>query len=558
MLSSLHIENVAVIKYADISFGRGFTVLSGETGAGKSIILDSISLLTGSRSSKDIIRTGESKAIVSGIFSDIPNTVLSDLSESGISPDEDGCIYVRRVVDSDGRSSTRINGASVPLSLQKKAIGLMISIHGQKNSNLLSDPTEQRRLLDEFSADSEYLNDYQNKYEKLTSIREEIKRVDTDESERLRRCEMLRYQISDIDSAKLKHGEEEELFERKQRIASAEKINKQVKIIVRALYRNDKGGSAYEYIERALSAISSLGEFYPESENDQKRLTEIQAMIEDIAERAKDLSVDISDDPDAELDKIESRLDLISKYKKKYGPSIEEIIKFRDHAADELAELEGADDTLTELRESERKAYDECRKAADELTAIRKRYASELEKLVVSELVDLDMPKVRFIVDVRSSELNQFGADEIEYLISANPGEDPRPLSNIASGGELSRIMLALKTVFSDKEKTSTIIYDEIDSGISGATSQKLGLKLKQCSEHAQIICVTHSAQIAALADTHYLVGKRVVGERTETSVTELDRTGRINEIARIMGGVKITEKILKGAEDLLNYGNNI
>ena len=278
---------------------------------------------------------------------------------------------------------------------------------------------------------------------------------------------------------------------------------------------------------------------------------------EDIAERAEEITVDVSDDPDIELDRIESRLDLISKYKKKYGPDIEDVLNFRQSAQDELAEIEMSDDLLIQLRSDEKAAFAECIASAKTLTEIRRKTAAKLEASIVNELKDLDMPKVRFVVDLRPAEPGAYGCDDIEYLISANPGEEPKPLSNIASGGELSRIMLAIKTVFSDKESTGTRIYDEIDTGISGATSQKLGFKLKECSSGAQIICVTHSAQIAALADTHYLVGKTVIDGRTETSVTELDRNGRLEEISRIMGGVKITDKIRRGAEELLDYNNN-
>ncbi len=563
MLSSLHIENIAVIKSADIDFGSGFNVLTGETGAGKSILIDSINLILGAKPSKDLIRNGESSASVSALFSEA-DKLLKNEPEAMVEPDEDGCIYITREIFSDGKAKTKLSGRTVPLSLQKDIISNLISIHGQNDNKILLSPAEHLRYLDTYAENGEILNEYRSFYDLMTECKRKITELSRDEREKARTVELLRYQIEDIDSAKLKLGEEEELEAQRERVKNSERIMKQARTVTKALYRNEKSLPAYELVKKAAASIENISEYIDNSEEYISKLNDIAYVLEDIGLSVEAISETEYEDPEKELDRIETRLDQISKLERKYGSDIEEILSFRESAARQLSDIELSDERLEELRR-ELKGYEaSAAELSKQLSDLRKSAAKTLESKIIDELSYLEMPKVRFKVDIKKSldsdgktRFTPKGTDEIEFLLSANPGEPLKPLAKIASGGELSRIMLALKTVGNFDSVGETLIFDEIDTGVSGKTSQKIGMRLRALAEKNQVICVTHSAQIAAEAHHQFLIKKSERDGRVETSVTELDREGRIKEIARIMGGVNITDKLLDSAAEMLDSANN-
>lgn len=560
MLSSLHIENIAVIKRADIDWERGFCVLTGETGAGKSILIDALGLILGARPSKEIIRSGETKATVSALFTDLDKP-LSRLPESlDVVPDEEGCLYVTRTVDLDGKAQTKLNGRTIPVSLQRELMSYLINIHGQGDNRILLSNAAQLDYLDSYAGNRELLVDYGEVYEKMEECRCRIVALARDEREKARMVELLRYQVTDIDAAKLKDGEEEELEARRETVKNAEKIQKQARLITKALYRNEKALPAYELIKKAITAMTSIADYVPHAEQSIEKLTAMAYELEDIGLTVSDIAEKEYEDPDTERDRIETRLDQIAKLKRKYGSDIAEILAFRDRAAKELAEIEQSDVLLEDYKLEFVGYVKQATDLAEKLTVARKNAAQALEESVVAELAYLEMPKVRFCVNVRRAtdangklKFNRYGADDVEFLLSANPGEPLKPLAKIASGGELSRIMLALKSVNAADSEGETLIFDEIDTGVSGKTSQKIGMRLRRLADHHQIICVTHSAQIAAEAHAQYLIRKTEKEGRMETTVLPLAREGRIHELARIMGGVNITEKLLSSAAEMLD-----
>lgn len=552
MLQALHITNIAIIKSTDINFSPGFNVLTGETGAGKSMIIDSISLLTGARSTKELIRNGAQSAMVSAYFSDISETNKALISELGVECDEEGGLFVQRDITLDGKSKVRINSRTVPLSLLRNVLKYLINIHGQHDNQALLDQTQHLSLLDAYLDTNLDKGEYIKTYTELCEVRKKLNELRLDDSEKQRMIDLYRYQLNDIDSAKLKKGEEEALEERKRKIKNIEKISKNTNLIYRALYHNSKGASASQLIEMAKTSIEKLSDVLDRSEEFIEKLDEMQAQLQDIAEYCNDLCDSGIGDPDKALDIIEGRLDIINRLKRKYGADIEEILEYRASAKKKLDEIE-----LSDIQSAEyAKRAEELEKKAEEyarvISEIRKQGAQSLANEIMAELMYLDMGKVKFHVDIKPCKLNINGGDEITFLICTNPGEAPKPLSKIASGGELARIMLAMKTVFAKKEGTETLIYDEIDTGISGRTAQKLGFKLKSSARHAQVICITHSAQVASGADNHLYIEKNQVEDRTETSVKELDDSQRIYEIARIMGGSEISEKLLSSAKELI------
>lgn len=559
MLSSLHIENIAVIKRADLDLYDGFQVLTGETGAGKSILIDSIHLLLGGRPSKDMIRTGESKATVSALFTEVDIPLSRAPSSLDVTPDDDGCLLVTRIFDREGKSQTKINGRTVPISLQKELMPYLITIHGQNDNHLLMSPAAHLSYLDNYAENAGLLAEYGGYYEKLEDCRRRMASLKRDEREKARMLELLRYQVSDIDAAKLKSGEEEELKAQREKVKNAEKIIKQTRLVTKALYRSEKTLPAYELVKKAATALAGIAEYIPDAEAYIEKLTTMSYELEDIGLNVEALSENEYEDPDAELDRIESRLDLISKLERKYGSDIDEILAYRDRAAEELKEIETSDELLEDLRLELEDLRKQATALAARLTASRKKAASTLEEQVVTELGYLEMPKVRFHVEIKPHTdengkpmLNRSGGDDIEFLFSANPGEPLKPLIKIASGGELSRIMLALKSVNAGDSEGQTLIFDEIDTGVSGKTSQKIGIRLRGLAKKNQVICVTHSAQIAAEAHHQYLIQKKENEGRVETSVTELDHDGRVFELARIMGGLIITDKLLQSASEML------
>ena len=558
MLSSLHIENIAVIRQADIDLSEGFTVLTGETGAGKSIIIDSINFLMGNRTGKDLIRNGETEALVSALFTQISSDLLKKLENTGFGADENGELFLQRLVTLDGKTRIKINGRSCPLSLLKEVSELLINIHGQHDSKYLLESKYHIDLLDSFAENGGLIAQYKVLYDKMNELSAKIKELRISEGEKERLTELLTYQIKDIDEAKLKKGEEESLLSRERILKNSEHLSKQIRFCYKALYSNEKGVTASTLARKSADALYSVTDVMPELKEMADRLRGFAYEMEEIAVSAKEMAGDISLDPVIELNEVQSRLDRIEKLKRKYGDTVEDILEYRNKRAEELEAIAESEDRIEELK----KEYLEVKKEADglagEITEKRNGAAKILEGSVCDCLSFLEMPKVRFSVSVTESDkYNSKGKDNVEFMLSANPGEPMKPLSKTASGGELSRVMLSLKSVLREKESTGTVIFDEVDSGVSGKTSQKIGIKLKQTSESCQVMCITHSAQIAALANTHLYISKSEVSGRTETSVTVLDYESRIDELARIMGGKDITPVLLSSAKELLDTSQN-
>ncbi|MBQ9070299.1 MAG: DNA repair protein RecN [Clostridia bacterium] len=557
MLNSLHIENIAVVKSIDVDFNDGFSVLTGETGAGKSIIIDSIGLLLGKKIEKDIIRKGESSAMVSGLFSSLSNAALAAFSDAGVMPDDDGCVLIQRSVSRDGKSQVKINGRSVSLSVLKSVSGMLVNIHGQSDTYALTSPENHLPILDMFVGNGELLEEYTTLYEQYESIQKEIREISNLEQERIRYTEILEYQIKDIDDMKLYEGEEEELVDKKVKIKSSERIMKQSGFAYKALKGSEKGSVSF-LLDKTSAALSSLSDVLPEFSEYSERLRDILYQVDDIAEEVYAVIEDADDDPTEKLNIIESRLDKISKIKRKYGLTIKDVLNFREKSFAELEKYKNSEDILNSLTERSEKVYKEALEVADRLHERRVRSAKELERLVCETLEFLDMPKVVFLISLKENaevgrkKLSKYGFDSVEFLISANKGMDAKPISKIASGGELARIMLALKSVIADKDGVMTIVFDEIDAGVSGKTARKIGIKMQSLAKSTQLFSVTHSAQIASLSDSHYLISKSDKNGVTETAVKLLDDDGRIAELSRILGGINVTESQRAAAVDML------
>jgi len=561
MLLSLHIENLAVIKKIDIDFTQGFMVLTGETGAGKSIIIDSIGLLLGAKADKELIRTGETSAMVSGVFSSGSEVALRALAEFGIVPDDDGNILIQRTVSADGRSNIKINGRAVTQLVLRTVGPALVNIHGQSDTAALLDSKNQLDLIDVYAGNEEFNKKYAEAFGALEKIRGEIRTITEKEHERERLAEILAYQIKDIDSYSLHDGEEEELVERKMKIKNSEKINKNAGFVFKALKGSEKGSVAF-LLDKSATALAQISDVIPKFSEYSEVLRDYLYQIEDIAEEVYDKLSDMDGDPEESLNEIESRLDKISKLKRKYGYTIKDILAFRDNAANELETLENSEQLLKKLEADESDAYKTALEIAEILHERRVDASKEIELEVKKTLEFLDMPKVVFYTSIKEEYdgerkiLTSVGCDSVEFYISANRGADAQPLSKVASGGELARVMLALKSVIADKDGVSTVIFDEIDTGVSGKTARKIGIKMLLLSKQMQIFSVTHSAQIASLADIHFLISKSDVNGATETSVCTLDRDGRVKELSRILGGIDVTDAQRRAAEDMLNEKN--
>ncbi len=562
MLCSLHIENIAVIKSADIDFQKGFTVLTGETGAGKSIIIDSINLICGGKPSRDLIRSGEDTAMVSALFSSLDDNCRAALSELGITPDEEGMLMFSRTITESGKSVCKVNGRTIPVSLQREAVRHLIGIHGQHDNMALLQPENHLLYLDEFAAISEVLLEYRNIYDEFCKLEKRISELTENDRKKAQQLEFLKYQIREIEAAKLKDGEEEKLEERRIKLQNCEKIAQLSGTVYSLLYSNEKGNAAVDKIRRASRAIEALSPVISEGESMLARLEEICSELEDIAEVIDSLGEEAGDDPTAELDKVEGRLDEISKLERKYGDSVSEVLAFLDAAKKQLDDIEIAEERLNELTSEKEALKTILEKKAAELTKLRGDAAKLLSRRIVDELSYLDMGGVDFAVSLErrvgdDGEVNycRNGTEDVEFLISANKGEPLKPLAKIASGGELSRIMLAIKSVLSEADSPRTLIFDEVDTGVSGKTSQKIGIKLRDLSiaRECQVLCVTHSAQIAALAENHYLITKGEQDDRVSTSVRLLSKEERVGEVARIMGGINITERLMETAREMIN-----
>ncbi len=556
MLLSLHIENLAVIKTLDLDFSSGFSAITGETGAGKSVIIDAIGLLLGAKADKELVRSGESFGTVSGVFSVSAHDEAA-LSELGIDV-SDGEIMLQRTVSADGKSSVKINGRTVTLAVLRAAARGLVSIHGQSDTASLSDTEKQLELIDTYASNEELLALYAEAYSALDSVRKEIRALTERESERERLIEILEYQISDIDSHALSENEEEELIERKLKIKNGEKIVKNAGFAFKALKGSEKGSVSF-LLERSAAALMQISDVIPNFARYSETLRDILYQAEDIAEEIYAVLSNMEEAPEEKLNEIESRLDKISKLKRKYGYTVKDILAFRNKAAAELEALSNSENLLRTLTEREEEAYRRALEIAEQLHARRKEAAERIEAEVKATLEFLDMPKVVFFASIKEEyksgkkELFADGADLLEFFISANRGADAQPLAKIASGGELARVMLALKSVLADKDGTGTVIFDEIDAGVSGKTARKIGIKMLSLAKNVQLFAVTHSAQIASLADTHFLISKSDVEDKTVTSVKTLDREGRIAELSRILGGIDVTEAQRAAAVDMLD-----
>lgn len=558
MLKELSIENIAIVKKECIEFDNGFSVLTGETGAGKSIIIDSIGLIMGARFSKEMIRSGEENARVSALFTELTDHEKDFLENAGFPAEDDGTFFIQRKISVSGASSAIVNGRTVTVSVLRTIGEFLINIHGQHASQALLEEENHILYLDAMANDSSLLSEYSKIYEEYSETKNKIEELKKKENEKERTIELLKYQLNDIDSVKPKKGEEEALEINKKKIADAEKISKYSTLVYRALYRNEKGLSASELISKASDAISVLSDIIPDAASYVETLRDFAYRIEDIAETIhKECDVGYKN-PSEILDRIESRLNSISKLKRKYGSTVEDIISYREKIATELKSLEHSEETITDLSNDLKEIKDRLSEKAAKITEVRNIAAKDLEERIVSELRFLEMEKVRFKISVTPlKEFSANGNDAVSFLVSANPGEPLLPLSKIASGGELSRTMLALKCALADNERTPTLIFDEIDTGISGKTSHKIGIKLSDCAKSCQVICVTHSPQIAAVAKSHFMVSKREIGGRTESDVKKLSYDERIHEIARIIGGATINSQTIAAAKDLVDFPNS-
>ncbi|MBE6919938.1 MAG: DNA repair protein RecN [Ruminococcaceae bacterium] len=549
MLSLLHIENIAVIERSEISFQPGFNVLTGETGAGKSIVIDAISAILGERAYRDMIRTGTEKASVRAVFTDVPE--LPWFADNGVEYDAE--TVIQREIFLDGRNVCRVNGSLVNVTILRKLGIQLINIHGQHDSASLFDEENHLTLLDEFGDHSRLIHTYKEKYEAVLTLRREISSFTMDESEKLRRMETLRYQIAEIEKAELEAGEDEALEERRRLLQSAEKIADGMNDAVENLYGGEDSDGAASMLATAERALARISKYSDSISELHEKIADLMYQVEDAARLVLDARDELSYSED-ELDRIESRLDVIHKLRKKYGATCADILAYLQKAKQELDEIEFADDHLERLKGKLQKAEKEAWDAADELREARKATAQIMSARILSELAQLDMPRVQFSCRFTPTELASNGADAVAFYMSANAGEDLKPLSKVASGGELARIMLAMKNVLAEKDQVNTLIFDEVDTGVSGRAAQKVAEKLRSVAQHKQVLCVTHLPQLAALAQNHLLIAKEERDGRTYTTVTPLDIEGRKMELARIIGGANITETTLKSAEEMLKY----
>ena len=547
MLSLLHIENIAVIESADISFDRGFNVLTGETGAGKSIVIDAISAILGERAYRDMIRTGTERAAVRAVFTGVPE--LAWFAENGVEYDPE--TVISREIHLDGKNICRVNGSLVNVTILRKLGIQLINIHGQHDSAALFDEENHLAFLDSFADNAALRQDYSGKYEAVAKLRREINALTMDEGEKLRRMETLKYQIAEIEKAELEAGEDEVLEERRKVLQNAEKLSNGMETAVECLYGGDESDGAAGLMAQAEYALARLAKFSDTFSELHDRVSDLMYQVQDAAEEVRDARDSLSYSAD-ELEQIESRLDVIHKLRRKYGTTCEDILAYLEKAKAELDEIEFADDHLERLKKSLKKAEKAAWDAAKVLRENRQETAKTMSARILAELAQLDMPRVQFSCEFTETELTASGADAVAFYMSANAGEALKPLSKVASGGELARIMLAMKNVLAEKDQIGTLIFDEVDTGVSGRAAQKVAEKLRSVAAHKQVLCVTHLPQLAALADTHLLITKSERDGRTYTSVTPLDREGRKRELARIIGGTNITETTLKSAEEML------
>lgn len=556
MLSALHIENIAVVESADIEFDEGFNVLTGETGAGKSIVVDSIGAVLGARTSRDLVRTGAPRASVTALLRNLSEPSLTALAALGIAPDEDGCLLIQREIAADGRGTCRINGRPATAAILRAAAPYLINIHGQHDSQQLLDDATHIRYLDAFARADDALAAYRAAYADYQNSLKEMERLSMDDAEKARRMDMLRYQIAQLERAELREGEDDELESRRKLLANAEHITQAVAEATDALYGDEDGGGAVAAVFAAARAVERAARY-------DKSLEARAAELSDIAYRLEDAAREVMATGDGlgysqrELDDIQARLDVISRLSKRYGGTVADMLAYLDRCRAELDQMTYADDRLQHLEKQAAKQYAAALSLAETLSERRQAAARELEARIRAELSYLDMPRARFEIRLTRPvgdhpALTADGVDRAAFLISVNAGEAPKPLSRVASGGELSRVMLALKNVLAEGDGVRTLVFDEVDTGISGRAAQKVARKLAEVSRGRQVLCVTHLTQIAAMADRQLLIEKAEMDGRAYTKITPLDTEGRARELARISAGETVTEASLAAAREML------
>jgi len=546
MLQLLHIENIAIIEQADIVFEPGFNAMTGETGAGKSIVIDALSAVLGQRTSRELIRTGSEKAFVSACFSAVPSAATEDL---GIDAADE--LLLQREIHADGRNICRINGRPATVT-QLRTLGTrLLNIHGQHDGQQLLDEEQHIVYLDNFGRLESEKSAYQETFHKLSELRRRIQSLQMDEAEKARRMDTLRYQINELERADLRPGEEDTLNARRNFLRNSEKFISAVSEADYCLNGDDTGDGALNLLRQAKQALSAIKNLDSDYSSICDRLESVYSEVYDLADTLRDRKDGFSFSPE-ELDEVEGRLDQLYRLKKKYGPSVEDMLDYLDRCRREISQITDADDTLALLEREKQIAEKNAMAAAKSLSAARKSAAEALSAQILSELRQLDMGKIRFSVSFEEKPLDESGMDTVRFLMSANVGEELRPIHKIASGGELARIMLALKNVLSEQDQVGTMVFDEVDTGVSGRAAQRVAEKMARISRRKQVLCVTHLPQLAAMADTHFSVEKGEANGRTYTSVTRLGREERRGEIARLTGGSHVSEVMLSGAEELL------
>ncbi len=557
MLSQLYIENVAVIEKATIEFHKGFNILTGETGAGKSIIIDSMHGILGERTSKDMVRNGAESAFVSGLFTDLTDQAISKLRELGFEPEEDASVLVQRTIQAEGKSTCRINGRPATVSALKELGKTLMNIHGQHESYHLLSPELHIHYIDESGDLNTLVKEYRNVYQELKQIQSEIGAHATDEAEKLRRIDLLTYQIEELEQANLRENEKEELMERKTTMMHAEKIASAITAAKAALDGDESCDGVLSTLTAITASLQDSEQYLPALNPIIQKLHELSYGLEDVSEALREQESQMEFDA-SELLEIETRLDLLYRLSIKYGQTTEEMLAFLERCRQELSQINHSEETLIQLNETYEILKEKAIQLAKQLSDKRKKTAEQFTKKVKHELQFLNMPGIEFQVEQERVPLNSNGCDKIQFLISVNPGEPAKPIAKIASGGELSRIMLAIQTVLSAHDDLDTMIFDEVDTGISGSAAQKVGLKLHEVSKYAQVICITHLAQIACLADYHLLIQKQVTNHKTYTQVIPLSKEAQTKEIARMIGGEAITPLLLQNAQEMIDSAKQL
>lgn len=556
MLRELSIENLAVIEKASIAFDDKLNVFTGETGAGKSILIGGINAILGGRVSKDIVRAGTEKAVVTGLFDDLPESVRAKLSDNGFAVDEE--LLLQRDIHADGKSTARINGRATTVAILRDIASELIDIHGQHDNRLLMDGDNQREILDSYGKNSGLLFEYATAFKEFSALSRKIKEVSRKKTESLEKAELLRERLEELDRYNFSADEGETVKQKIEELRNAEYISENLYNAQTAISGDDDTDGAYSMLEHCKNSVSSLSDTIPELDKLAERISDMLVELEDIREEIVQRIPDEDEDTAGMLGVLEERLSVILRLQRKYGTDLAQILENSEKWRNELYEIDNGDDIIEELTEKKKEAGEKVKRLATELTSRRKKAADELAKRISAELTFLDMPDIRLVFDISQDKVTLSGMDKVEMLISVNKGEDLKPMSKIASGGELSRIMLAVKNVLAETDKLHTMIFDEIDTGISGRAAAKVGLKLHEAAENRQILCVTHLAQIAAMADTQLLIKKTSDEKRTYTGIIKLDFEGRKREIARIISGDENDPISLENAEMLLLRKNVI